>query len=78
MGYAVYSVPVMIMLKLKLVMLPALDDADNVNVALIDWLAVKTVPSRFQLKLMYVFAFDGTQLPVVMESVIGIVPMFLT
>jgi hypothetical protein len=35
-GYAAYSVPVIIMLKLKLVMLPALDDADNVNVALVD------------------------------------------
>jgi hypothetical protein len=36
MGYAVYSVPVIIVLKLKLVMLPALDVADNVNVALVD------------------------------------------
>jgi hypothetical protein len=74
---AVYSVPVMIILKLKLVMLPALDDADNINVALVDWPALKTVPPRFQLKLIYVFAFDGTQLAVVMESVIGTVPMFL-
>jgi hypothetical protein len=36
MGYAVYSVPVIIVLKLKLVMLPAFDVADNVNVALVD------------------------------------------
>ena len=35
-GYAVYSVPVMIILKLKLVILPAVDDADKVNVALVD------------------------------------------
>jgi hypothetical protein len=35
-GYVAYSVPVMIILKLKLVILPALDDADKVNVALID------------------------------------------
>jgi len=35
-GYVACSVPVMIMLKLKLVMLPASDDADNVNVAVVD------------------------------------------
>jgi hypothetical protein len=35
-GYVACSVPVMIMLKLKLVMLPALGDADNVNVAAVD------------------------------------------
>jgi hypothetical protein len=35
-GCAAYSVPVIIILKLKLVILPALDDADKVNVALVD------------------------------------------
>jgi hypothetical protein len=35
-GYVACSVPVMIMLKLKLVMLPALGDADSVNVAVVD------------------------------------------
>jgi hypothetical protein len=35
-GYVVYSVPVIIILKLKLVILPALDDVDNANVAEVD------------------------------------------
>jgi hypothetical protein len=35
-GYSAYSVPVIMILKLKLVILPALDDADKVNVALVD------------------------------------------
>lgn len=37
-----HSVPVIIMLKLKLVMLPALDDADNVSTAEIEVLAFNT------------------------------------
>jgi hypothetical protein len=68
----------MIMLKLKAVILPALDVADNVNIAETDWLGVKTVLPRFQVTDKYELAFVGTQLPVVMDSVSGREPVFLT
>jgi hypothetical protein len=66
------------MLKLKLVRLPALDDAVSVSVAWMEFPTARTVPPRFQVKIRYVLAFDGTQLPDVMESVTGRVPVFLT
>ncbi len=73
-----YCVPVMIMLKLKLVRLPALDEAVSVSVAAIEFPTARTVASRFQVKVKYVLAFDGTQPPDVIESVTGRVPVFLT
>ena len=48
---SVYSVPVMIMLKLKVVMLPALDVADSVSVAEMELPAARTAPPRFQVKV---------------------------
>ena len=75
---SVYSVPVMTTLKLKVVMLPALDVADSVSVAEMELPAARTAPPRFQVKVRYVLAFAGAQFPVVMESVTGMVPVFLT
>ncbi len=74
----VYSVPVMITLKLKAVMLPALDVAVSVSVAEVELPTAKGVPARFQDTDKYVLAFDGTQLPTVIDSVTGRVPVFLT
>ena len=68
----------MITLKLKVVMLPALDVADSVSVAEMELPTARTAPPRFQVKVRYVLAFEGAQFPVVMESVRGRVPVFLT
>ena len=48
---SVYSVPVMMMLKLKLVRLPALDVADSVSVAETELPGARTVPPRFQVNV---------------------------
>jgi hypothetical protein len=59
-------------------MLPALADAVNVKVAETELPTARTEFSRFQVTVKYVLAFEGTQLVVVMLSVMGIVPVFLT
>jgi RNase P/RNase MRP subunit POP5 len=66
------------MLKLNVVMLPALADAVNVKVAETELPAARTEFSRFQATVKYVSAFEGTQLVVVMLNVTGTVPVFLT
>ena len=66
------------MLKLNVVMLPALADAVNVKVAETELPAARTEFSRFQVTVKYVLAFEGTQLVVVMLNVMGTVPVFLT
>jgi hypothetical protein len=66
------------MLTLNVVMLPALADAVNVSVAETELPAATTVPSRFQVSVKYVLAFEGTQFVVVMLNVTGTVPVFLT
>jgi hypothetical protein len=73
-----YCVPDITMLKLNVVMLPALAEAVNVKVAETELPTAKTELSRFQVTVKYVLAFEGTQLVVVMLSVMGIVPVFLT
>jgi len=66
------------LLKLKVVRLPALDDAVNVSVAATVVPAARLVFSRFQVTVRYVLALEGTQLVVVMLKVTGTVPVFLT
>ena len=68
----------MTILKLKVVKLPALDDAVSVSVAEVELLVLKMWLSRFHAKFMYWVAFDGAQFKVVMLKVTGIVPMFFT
>jgi len=74
----VYSAPATIMLKPKSVRLPVFDEAVNVSVAEVDWPALRTVFSRFQVNVKYELAFDGDQFAVVMVSVTGTFPVFLT
>ena len=66
------------MLKLKVVMLPALADAVNVSVAEIELPAARTEVSRFQVGVKYVLALEGAQPVAVILNVTGTVPLFLT
>ena len=70
--------PVMIMLKLKFVRLSVFEAAVSVSIAEIDWLGFRTVFWRFQVRVSTELAVVGTQLPVVIVSVTGSVPVFFT
>ena len=74
----VYCVPVSVTSQLKVVMVPVFAAAVSVSVAWIDAHAFRTVLCRFQLKVKYVLALAGLQLPVVIVSVSGTLPVFLT
>jgi len=63
--------------QLNVVRLPVFAAAVNVSVAWIDAPAFRTVFCRFQLKVKYVLALAGFQLPVVIVSVSGTLPVFL-
>jgi len=71
-----YSVPVIVMSKLKLSISLIFDATDRVKTASRTELALTWLLSLFQLNVMYVEAEDGFQLSVVMFNVIGIVPSF--
>ena len=63
--------------QLKVVRLPVFDAAVNVNVASIDCPAVRTVLSRFHVKVSEELALVGLQLFTVIVSVSGTLPVFL-
>lgn len=70
--------PVTMMLKPKLLMAPALDDAVRVKVASADAPGSKVVPALFQASVRYELPFAGDQFAVAMLSLIGIEPVFFT
>jgi hypothetical protein len=71
-------VPVMIILKLKLVTLLMLDETESVSTAVTTWPAVSTDFSWFQVNLMLLEADEGLQLFVVMFNVADVSPVFFT
>ena len=74
----VYCVPVMTMLQLNVVRLPALAEAVRVNVAEVDAPAAKVDNVGDQVNVRYVLAFDGTQVFAAMVKFSEMVPVFLT
>ena len=66
------------MLTLKVGMLLMPDETRNVKVALIELPGLNDAASLFQLTVMGPFALGGFQFAVVMLSVIGVLPAFLT
>ena len=71
-----YSMPVMVMSKLKLSISLMPDDTDKVKIVSKTESALTWLPSLFQLNVMYVEAEEGFQLSVVMFNVMGIFPSF--
>jgi len=71
-----YSVPVIVMSKLKLLTSLIFDATDRVKTASRTELALTWLPSLSQLNVMYVEAEEGIQLSVVTFNVIGTVPSF--
>src|SRR5665647_1899619 len=74
----VYCVPVSVTSQLNVVMLPVFAAAVNVNVAWIDASAFRTVFCRFHVNVSEEPAPLGVQLVVVIVSVSGTLPVFLT
>jgi hypothetical protein len=66
------------MFTLKAVMPLILDDTPSVRVAVATWLAVNTVPPRFQVRVIGPLALAGFQFVFVRLSVTSAVPKFLT
>ena len=70
--------PVNVTSKLKVVRLPVFAAAVKVRVAWIDAPEARTVFCLFQVKVRTEVELLGTQLPVVMVNVSGMLPVFLT
>ena len=73
-----YCVPVSVTSQLKVVMVPVFDAAVNVRVAGVDAPAARIVFPLFQVNVREELAPLGVQLVVVMVSVSGMLPVFLT
>ena len=70
--------PVSVTSQLKVVRVPVFEAAVSVRVAWIDAPALRTVLCRFHVRVSTVLAVVGTQLPFVIVSVTGTVPVFFT